>query len=205
MEKIKYFIILLILSVLSGCGDSPKNEIWTEAISDSLMPPEANDSALREKILRERIQSGDTLIKTPNDLMTLLPLTFKGYTLEDTSAQYLEFDNRRMTEARIVWGKGDETVTASLVDYNRNLQTWNGLAEMYRAKFVQDNAEELSAAWQAGMGENFAWINFLKEEPHIRLSIGLSYRYLLTLEFTGRQDTSGLYTFLRQADWSKIQ
>jgi hypothetical protein len=205
MEKVKvYFLILFVLTLLA-CNEDSNKQSWINSTMDSIPEATPDDANLREKIFQERIQSGDTLIKSLSELQSLLPLSFKGYELEDTSAQYLEFDNRRMSEARISWSKNEESVVVSLIDYNRNLQTWNGLSDMYRSQFVQDNAEELSCAWKAGLGENFGWINFLKEEPHLKISLGMAYRYLLTIEFTDRKDTAGIYNLIHQYDWSKIK
>lgn len=203
MEVLKNLFLLLFFALVLGCGEmAPQEEI---VLTDSIVPTGSDDVALREQIMQDRISKGDTLTKSIQELIALLPKGFKGYLFEDTSGQNIEFDNRRMTEANSVWTKEEQDLKISLIDYNRNLQTWNGLCDMYRTNYVQDNEEELSLAWKAGLGENFGWIVQLKGEEHIRVILGFSYRYLVTAELNGVTDTSIVRTLMSEADWSALQ
>lgn len=191
------------MGILLGCGEiSPQAEV---VLTDSIVSTGTDDAALREQIMQERILKGDTLTKSIQELMELLPIGFKEFSFDDTTGQIIEFDNRRMTEANSIWSKEEQDLKISLIDYNRNLQTWNGLCDMYRTNYVQDNEEELSLAWKAGLGENFGWLVQLKGEQHIRVILGFSYRYLITVELNGVSDTSNVRTLMNEADWSALQ
>lgn len=203
MEVLKKIFFLIFFALLLGCGEVPPQEDFV--LADSIVSIGSDDAALREQIMQERILKGDTLTKSIHELIDLLPAGFKGYLLEDTSGQNIEFDNRRMTEANSTWSKEEQDLKISLIDYNRNLQTWNGLCDMYRTNYVQDNEEELSLAWKAGLGENFGWILQLKGEQHIRVILGFSYRYLITAELNGVSDTSIVRTLMSEADWSALR
>lgn len=205
MEKIKIWMLSGICALLIiACGTGPGEPVASLAPGDSLAS-DSGEGALREKIMQERIASGDTLIAEPTRLLELLPTDFPGFTLEDTSGQYLEFDNRRMTEATAEWSGKEADLKISLIDYNRNLQTWNGLWDAYRSDVVQDNEAEYSGAWKAGLGENFGWMFHLKGAEHIRVVLGMDYRYLVTLEFSGVEDTGNARSWVSGGNWSALK
>jgi hypothetical protein len=203
MGFLKNLSVLLFVMAFWACGEVAPTE--QAVLTDSIVVNEFDDRAIREQSMKDRIARGDTLILDPDQLSLLLPQSFSGFKLDDTSSHFIEFDQRRMSEALSNWSKEEVDVQLSLIDYNRNLQTWNGLCELYRSTYVQDSEEELSLAWAAGLGENFSWLSHLKGEQHYRISMGFGYRYLLTIECSGISDTAQLRTLIGNADWSQLQ
>lgn len=201
----KGWVVCFVLAMLiTACGSGSGEQAPSLVIGDTLSA-DSGEIALREKIFQERIASGDTLIAEPSRLLELLPTGFPGFTLEETNGQYLEFDNRRMSEATAEWSGKEGDLKISLIDYNRNIQTWNGLWDAYRSDVVQDNEAEYSGAWKAGLGENFGWMFHLKGAEHIRVVLGMDFRYLVTLEFSGVEDTGKVRTWVNGGDWSALK
>lgn len=187
--------------LLMACNDMPEATQETKAENFTNSP---SDSLSADAVLKARIESGDTLMKSPEEMLLILPLKFEGFELTDTSSQILDFDRRRMSEAIAEFSGDEKDIKISLIDYNRNLQAWMGLYSMYRTDYILDNESEFSSAWKPGLGENFGWLSVIKEENFARITLGFSYRYLLTLEISGQKDTTGLKQILSGARWDQL-
>jgi len=201
---IRTLIFSLILLLFACAGDSKNpNESGLE-IQESHTDNQASSSIAIEQKIQEKIQRGDTLLAQADSLLACALRIFPMAKIQDINTEFLDFEKGRLLEARVELSLGDNDIRLSLIDYHQQLSTWIELYKLYSTSYILNNESEYASAWNPGKGENFGWVSHLKEDGHMRISLGFSFRYLLSLEVSDVKDTTELYQIVSKAKWEVL-
>ena len=198
MKRVFVTVVLISTAMLfTACGDEASEAM--EALGNMKDIVESVDDMkedidLFEKRRQERVDSGDTLALSTDELKQYLPATIDGYEAGELEYQTMDMEMMSWTEvSRDYKMEGGKRVKVKLIDYNNSAMGWMGASAMFRLKFRTDNNREMSGTFDTDNEFINGFEKFQKKQGRVNLTYGLGGRFLLTIEASDQEST----------DWAK--
>jgi hypothetical protein len=192
----RLFVTATLIAVAlgsAGCGEGADEAM--EALSNMKTIVESvedmkDDIDLLEQRRKERVESGDTLALTPDDLKVFLPDAIDGFESGELEYQTMDMQGMSWTEVeRDYTMEGGKSVKVKLVDYNNSAMGWMGASAMFRLKFRTDNNREMSGTFETDNEFINGFEKFQKKQGRVNVTYGLGGRFLLTIQASDQEST----------------
>lgn len=192
-----------LLLFLQGCGGG-EEQLQDRDVYDSLPPIDTVTYQLDLKDFHAarvaRETRGDTHLLPHTRLIRSLPEKVAGYQLEiEDSAT---FTARRFSwgeAARVFYNEEEDYVEISVADYIHDPLFFETVLERHRLAnglIVDGVKEDRLPTMENGM--QFSWKSYTEPARVARAFMGIDYRYFVTIEATGQENTELVLDLLNQ-------
>ena len=179
--------------LLTGCGEEASEAMEAlgnmKEIVESVEDVKDDMDAL-EKRRADRVERGDTLAMSTDELQKFLPATIDGYESGEVEYQTMDMQGMSWTEVERKYTTEDgKRVTVKIIDYNNSAMGWMGASAMFRLKFHTDNNREMSGTFETENQFVNGFEKFQKKQGRVTITYGLGGRFLMTINATDQEST----------------
>ena len=138
------------------------------------------------------------------ELIKFLPTEIDGYTAEEPDGGTVEMHGTSYSNADITFkNEAGERIKVSLLDYNAALSMYSMATAMWTSGLKIDTKEELAQSYTIN-DEISGWETFKKKTGQASVVIGISNRFMLTIEADNQKNCDNVKSIAKSMDLDKL-
>ena len=209
------YVVLAILTygiIFTSCGEKTKElKQVAEAVQKApdvaqKMEQANNESAKR---LEQRKAKGDTLAMHFNELMKYLPQNVDGYKAEEPTGSTTNSMGFSLSQVERKFTKSGSDgngsyINITIMDYNQGYAFYSGLTYWAAMEMSNENTEGFQKTFKPGFEYSAGFEEYSKSNKTAKVTYGLGYRFLLTMEANNQSNTDFLKGIAMKMDLKKL-
>lgn len=180
--------------------DKPKNGIEALAEMGEKMKEGAN---AEKKVMEERKKKGDTLAMHYTELEKYLPESVDGYKKGEPTGATVNYMSASYSNAEVTFTKGNERVRVTILDYNQTYALYSMATMAWAMGMSIDSPDEKAGGIKLD-NTNGGWETFHKKSHDAEVVLGVGYRFLVTVNASGQDNTDLVKSIAKSMNLSKL-
>jgi len=209
MKKHNLFILIILAITLFACGgkeESQDDNIDVEKNPlGAAMKMAKNMQEQAEKMQENAEERKDAKAVHYEELINYLPTSISGYTAEaEPDGGTIEMQGASYSSANVSF-KNDkgERIKVTLLDYNAAMAMYGMATAMWASGFKIDTKDELAQSYN--INDKIAgWETFKKKSGNASVILGISNRFLLTVEADNQKNCDNVKSIAKSIDIDKL-
>ena len=192
---------------LTGCqqAQDAKNAYSAVVTTTKAAKEMANGLEAAQAKQATRRQQGDTLAINYKELQKYLPASAEGYATEGGPAgQSMNMGGMHLSTAEQNYKKGDQTLKVSLVDYNSAAPLFMAATAMMNSGREMEDDNQLTRGLDLKQDGVKGMETLDKQSHKATVVLGISDRFLATVEASGQNDTELVKSVAKSLNLSEL-
>lgn len=208
MKKFNKFILISLSVILVACGGKDKSQDDNIDVEKNplgaAMKMAKNMQEQAEKMQKDMEERKDAKAMHYEELIKFLPTKIDGYTAEEPDGGTVEMQGTSYSNVDITFkNEAGERIKVSLLDYNAALSMYSMATAMWTSGLKIDSKDELSQSYNIN-DKISGWETFKKKTGKASVVIGISNRFMLTIEADKQENCDHVKSIAKSMDLDNL-
>lgn len=208
MKKQSLILVTTFSILLYACGGNEKNQDDNIDVEKNplgaAMKMAENMQEQAEKMEKNKEERKDVKVMHYEELMKYLPTEIEGYTAGEPDGGTVEMQGNSYSNASIDFkNENGERIKISILDYNAAMSMYGMATAMWSSGLKVDTKDELAQSFT--INDNVSgWEIFKKKSKKASLALGISNRFVLSVEADNQENCDYIKTIAKNMDIDKL-